>query len=652
MKKIIVSVLLAALIVASLCCFSSCDILVDRGDLWLDECVIQAVVTEKGDLTVSETWRVSTSSTEGYRNVYKTFGVKDEKFGRADELEILSVKKDGVEYAYNSAVTRESQLNDRTLSTCQGTYYKIGTSSNEYEVGLIMPVLSIGESTTITLEYALRGFVGAYADTAEFDWEIFSEAFEMYIDKMTVTVVMPSSVDFGDEKNTFFWLHCTSESNIGGMGNILTATAEKTDAGTQVGIHALVPTSSFAGLVKTKAEDGKSALIRQEDDWQNAYLEEQKRAAKIAVVDIVLAIVFALGGVVGAILSHVFGPYKIKEKRYLREIPDDWAVGSMSYFYYHYKKGGVAKKQGAVFSAVMLELARRNILDILPDEKEDYLIDVNPISEKESADMRPYEREAFNLLKEVWENNGSKPFSMKYFEKFAQKNPSLVSARMIAFHKKTGDKFRAGQYVGKASSGISKYVVIGGLMIILAFVSMAFSELFYLFFGLAFGGVILVFASYKTPRMKKEGNMLYADTVALYNYLTDFSNLKDYDVPQLVLWEEYLVYATMMGISDKVVENLKAAYPELSERGADSAYYRRGYLYTYMYLWSRPHTFGTGAPFDLGGRLQQAVKNADNFSHASKILSQSGSSFGSGGHGGGGFGGGGGHGGGGGGGRH
>ena len=68
MKKIIVCVLLVAVLAAGLFTLSSCS---QKGDLWINSAEISAVLDENGTLTVNETWRVKTSSEEGYRNLYR-----------------------------------------------------------------------------------------------------------------------------------------------------------------------------------------------------------------------------------------------------------------------------------------------------------------------------------------------------------------------------------------------------------------------------------------------------------------------------------------------------------------------------------------------------------------------------------------------------
>ena len=51
----------------------------------------------------------------------------------------------------------------------------------------------------------------------------------------------------------------------------------------------------------------------------------------------------------------------------------------------------------------------------------------------------------------------------------------------------------------------------------------------------------------------------------LKKYMKDFSNIDRREVPELVVWEKYLVYATAFGIADKVIKQLKIIYPNYDE---------------------------------------------------------------------------------------
>lgn len=66
--------------------------------------------------------------------------------------------------------------------------------------------------------------------------------------------------------------------------------------------------------------------------------------------------------------------------------------------------------------------------------------------------------------------------------------------------------------------------------------------------------------------------------MGLKRYMSEFSLMKEKEVPELVLWEKYLVYATVFGISEKVLKQLKVVYPQIS----DEQYMANGYTYLYL----------------------------------------------------------------------
>ena len=47
----------------------------------------------------------------------------------------------------------------------------------------------------------------------------------------------------------------------------------------------------------------------------------------------------------------------------------------------------------------------------------------------------------------------------------------------------------------------------------------------------------------------------------------------------VILWEKYLVYATVFGIADRVLEQLKIVYPEMLDEN-----YMLAHNYTYLYF--------------------------------------------------------------------
>lgn len=49
---------------------------------------------------------------------------------------------------------------------------------------------------------------------------------------------------------------------------------------------------------------------------------------------------------------------------------------------------------------------------------------------------------------------------------------------------------------------------------------------------------------------------------ALQNFIHDFSNLNDYDKEQIILWDDFLIYAIVLEQNDKIVENIAKMFNE------------------------------------------------------------------------------------------
>ena len=77
--------------------------------------------------------------------------------------------------------------------------------------------------------------------------------------------------------------------------------------------------------------------------------------------------------------------------------------------------------------------------------------------------------------------------------------------------------------------------------------------------------ILAICINKKISRLTQKGIDEREKWVGLKKYMEDFSLLNEKEIPALELWEEYLVYATVFGIADKVIKQLKIVYPEINE---------------------------------------------------------------------------------------
>lgn len=631
MKKALALFVVAICLTSSIFILSACE---NKGDLWLDSVVIDAVLNEDGDLAVSETWVAGISSPEGYRNLYKTINLFDADFGKAHQIEISGVRdNDNGKELERAAITR---VGEYEKSNFANTWYLFPTGGNDYEFGVIMPRVERGKRS-FTFNYTISDAVGGYADTSVLYWRQFNDA-SSYVGDYKCTIHLPNTAS---TEGTFAWFHTEAESMLEVKPDSLYYTASEIPAGVQIETRLAMPTDLFGTLAKQSDKAALQSIKDEEQAWADAWAKELAKRRTNAILQIVFSVVFVVGAAVLVVVMQITNKKaKGDFPKYLRDIPNEWTAGELGHLFYYYD-GGVEKKnlRGRLLSATMLELARRNYIEIIPTADDDYKIHVNDVTGAKADDMKPYERTLFGLLDRVERQTGHE-FTMDEFEKYAKKNYSDIDASINDFNTKSKDWFRRGGFVGKASQLYKTCAFAGiGMAGIGAFITVYVAANIFSI-ALIVAGIILLIGVPKLAKLNKKGEEEYARAAALKQYMLDFSNLKEYDIPKLILWEEYLVYATMMNISKEVVNNLKLVYPEISrelDRGG-SGYHRPTGSYLFTYLWlSRSMRVGASA-FDLGSRMERSITNIRNTAHALKYPSnKGGGGFGGGGFGGGGF---------------
>ena len=125
-------------------------------------------------------------------------------------------------------------------------------------------------------------------------------------------------------------------------------------------------------------------------------------------------------------------------------------------------------------------------------------------------------------------------------------------------------------------------------------------------------------------------DMIYNDSVELYGlkkYLDEFSMINTKEVMEVKLWDEYLMFAYLFGMADKVAKQLKNMYPEIVEPSTSSS--TSGMYFDYEMLRFVDHI------------SVRSVSAASSARSAAESYSSGGGGFSSGGGGGGSFGGGG-----------
>lgn len=647
-RIILLFCLFAVVIAAALGVLAGC---VNSTNPYLETLDIKMTLNADGSANITETHVVVFSDRgSNWWNYYKTISLYDiecngnNRSGFSD----FTCTVDGVDYPYsNDQLNLNGNVSESVKRSAAGSAYTYKTS-NDIEIGVVMEGFTSGRRT-IVFNYTLTNVMISYADCAGLYYKFVDESNTLYIEKLTAEVnFAPVSVD-----DVNLWTHIDDGNGEGVLPDGTTVskasyTAEGLSDGTYFETRLLLPAEGYE-IGKTNGAT-RAKIIAQETQWQEEYVAELRRIKTQYIVDIVLFCLFVIGTLPLCLyIRKKRRPLKLDDAPiYLREIPSGWTAGEMAPLYHYYGKYEVSD----AISATMLDLCRRHYIDISAgDKKKSAEITVRNM---DISALAPHEKIVIEMLKKT--GNGQ-PFTMKDMEKYASRNYSYYSTQINNFNSAAKG---LSEGMGCYPKGFDKTAglfnnisivlfALGALLLINTFVTRFFGlQLPLAGVGLIIMGILIrvVISKQKSPLTEK-GQRAYDKFQALGKFMLEFSNMKDHELPQLILWEEYMVYATAMGIADKVAEQLEIAYPEYREmvrNGYPSN--SNGFLILYLLSPSLRHVtnFAFAATIrGITGNVMQLNRSAKMAANAKKFGSSVVGSRGGGGFrgGGGGFGGGG-----------
>jgi uncharacterized membrane protein len=100
------------------------------------------------------------------------------------------------------------------------------------------------------------------------------------------------------------------------------------------------------------------------------------------------------------------------------------------------------------------------------------------------------------------------------------------------------------------------------LIILFLFGNRTYYLLSLCFLFLIFFGIVFVVFYKHFGKFTREGRIINLKWQGFKRYITDFSDIKNHPPKHVILWEEFLVYATAFGVAKKVIKNIKTLNPQ------------------------------------------------------------------------------------------
>lgn len=441
-------------------------------------------------------------------------------------------------------------------STCESIFVNFGP---EQMVGNIK----------FEYEYTINGVITEYSDISELNWVLF-DYMEADIEEALVTVNFPANAY--STEDFYVWGHGLADGTIDIVDNdTIEMTINKIKKTEMLEFRILTPKTLFPAILD------KNIFISEAIN-KNIIINYEKELAdinntRITVAQIIFYSSIAMIVMMVIVTYYVYNKYDKEytpafQGEYYRDLPSDETPAEMSYLYY------MRKTNDEDFTATLLDLVRRKYISLEYDANK--LTSDNPdftfILNKDKDQNQLLEHEKY-LIRWIFNNIGDgEKVSIGKIEDFGKHDVKKAeqfqanARQFVRAIKQVAEKrpyFESGlsESKGKAMA----FIVIPILMLIAAFLTQTQLTLDNSFAIIASIGVIIIYGAYVGTIQKRsvEGNELYAKWHAFKNFLLDFSQMQDYPIPGIIVWEHYLVYATALKIADKVMDQLKVKLPQL-----------------------------------------------------------------------------------------
>ena len=549
-----------------------------QASLHLKNLDFQVQINDDGSMNVVETWDIKVSDTN---TLYKTFIKDDTKYSSIMDVSVKDITK-GENNIFNSASKWEYHLP-------KGYFFAGTNNKGENEIAWGVSI----ESTTrkqYLISYRVNDVITKYNDCAELYWQFVGNEFEISANKITGTIKLPANVQHLEDLKV--WGH-TKYLN----GEVKVVSSDTVEfnlnnykSKNYVEVRLTMPTYLFENISSENIsqEEKLDDIIKEETEWANeanARRDRRNKNFKLLILATIL-----VNTSIGIMFSKKIkknkqflekNPNILPEQQleYYRELPDKEETPLEAVFIL--KTGYKQSCLPNVFSATILNFALKGYVRIEQEGKTIKIL----LNKIKTDELTGDEKKVLEILRAASNNN---ELTMAELEKYIKNYPSKLMNLNSTFEKVS--KTQASEKGKFDTNRFNKQIVyaeknVGYIFILIIIIIASIFTIGYAYknvqgmlitctiISLAFFIVVTIINLILNIKITTSFNGFTQKGIneqeqwkAFKKYMEDFSYLNEKEVPELVLWEKYLVYATAFGIANKVLKQLKVKYPELNNQ--------------------------------------------------------------------------------------
>ena len=577
MKKYIKRSIIMAIVIIVLIALS--------GDLFskkqiMDRLNYEIILNEDGSAIITETWDVYISHTN---TLFRTFE-KSNKYGEITDVKIKDL----------STGKMLEQIDEEMYHVTTNCYYALYTEPRIFEIawGTGMEY-KIGKKQ-YQISYKVTNAINSYKDCEEFYWKLLSEDNGIPVKKVTGTILMPKNVE--NINNLKVWGHGPLNGEINVISNNMIEFSVD-----NLGIRRMLEVRAVTSEDMFDVSDSKIRNYR----YLNQIIDEETEEANNSnnytkYLYIVIIAIYSTAIIINILQS--IKSYKISKRKddgiihsdlkYYRDIPrEDKVTPPEAVYIYYFDKDNdeIIHFQSNIVSAIILNLTLKGYIRLRTEDKNVYIKIL-----KNGDNLNKDEKAIYEILEgtsegeEEFEIGKINDFAKNHYSKYSQLiNKMVNSARESLYAQKLVDKANKKAYrkAVKAKStysfimGAIQFITIAFLIGLLPIFNRAYTVIFGIGFRSNFITIALIILPFiitlliklklrsktqnKIAILTQKGTEEQEQWKALVRFIEEYSMLEEREIPELAIWEKYLVYATAFGIADKAIEQMKAKYPEV-----------------------------------------------------------------------------------------
>lgn len=495
---------------------------------------INVTLDKNGTATIEEKWDVDIN--EG-TEIYKVFDNMNES-----KIKNLRVKDDqGQNYKNIGEWDIDASRKEKT-NKCG-----LVTTDNGYEL-----CFGIGEygKRSYTFTYEVTNFVKQYKHDQGIYFAFFSD---LSVEPRHVRITLSSPYELSEE-NSQIW-------GFGYEGNIVFENGK-------VVMEATSPVRKYGKMILLMRIDNGTFVnaYKHNEDFEDIYDQAVQESEYDDEMSPTAIAVLVGGAVTLSVIGAIFVGYFIKrgkqkvffndgialrDEKDIEEYPNIPSCDMFEFYYLALKSGAVMDQKGSLLTAVILKWVQEGYITFEKKEeysffgdKEGFTVDLD----KNIPVTNHLERKLLKYLKEA--AGQDKTLETDEFEKWCQKNYETFNDWFEQLEEDIEDKYRELRLMSKGE--VSTH-----------------------YMGMDFKRTVNIYDYTLRTQMEQ--------IIGFKKYLEDMQPSVGTTIENTEVWEDYLIYASILAIDETVKENIEAYYPEFNKRSRMDTYYttRMAYMVGY-----------------------------------------------------------------------